>query len=115
VTTPAPARLAVGLTAAGLGALVVGLLHHLAAAPPGGVALAFLFVGLPRLGRSAAVVGAAVVAGVAVTTTALPPGLGLLLGALAGLAAAWFSGRSGEPGPDTPDTDTDTDGADGGD
>lgn len=58
-----------------------------------------------RLGRTAAVVGSAVVAGVALTTTALPPGLGLLAGTLAGLAAAWFSGPSGESGPDTPDTD----------
>jgi hypothetical protein len=58
-----------------------------------------------RLGRGVAVVGSAVVAGIALTTTALPPGLGPLSGVLAVLAAAWFSGRSGEPGPDTPDTD----------
>ena len=74
-----------------------------------------------RLSRPVRLVGAvatALVAGVAVTF--LPLGFGLILGAVAGMAAAAFHG-SGTPGPDTPDNssvfwDAPGDGAaDGGD
>jgi hypothetical protein len=68
-------------------------------------------VRLSRPLRVLAVVAAAVVAGIAVTSS-LPPGVGLVLAVIATLAAAALSGRGGEPGPDTPDGDCDGDGDD---
>jgi hypothetical protein len=63
---------------------------------------------LPRPLRATAVIAAAVAAGVAVSATPLPPGIGLIAGAAAGMAAAALTGRDdAEPGPDTPDTDPD--------
>ena len=93
-----------------LGSHVVGLLlaDVLPDHSPLDVAAPALFVGLlvPQLRRAAPVVAATVGAGVAAAASPLPQGVGLILGALAGIATAALTDRGGsELGPNTPDTD----------
>jgi hypothetical protein len=68
---------------------------------------------LPRPVRAAVMIAAAVGVAAAVSATPLPPGVGLLAGAAAGVVAAALTGHdAGEPGPDTPDTEPDDSDAD---
>jgi predicted branched-subunit amino acid permease len=95
-----------------LGSHVVGLLlaDMLPDHSPLDIAAPALFVGLlmPQLRRAEPIVAATVGAGVAAAASPLPQGAGLILGALAGIAAAALTDRHGsEPGSGTSDTDPD--------
>jgi predicted branched-subunit amino acid permease len=82
-----------------IGSHVIGLLlaDVLPEHPVLDVAAPALFIGLlvPQLRRSAPIVAAAVGAGVAAAASPLPQGVGLMLGALAGIAAAAAADRNG--------------------
>ena len=89
-----------------IGSHVVGLLlaDLLPEHSPLDVAAPALFVGLlvPQLRRRPPIVAAAVGAAVAAAASPLPQGVGLMLGALAGIAAAAATDRNGTSGSGTP-------------